>query len=153
MTQETFGRDLAAAVDAIKRGPGADLNTFTVGFCMGGNLSLWAGTQELGLTGAIAFYASLSRTMGAVTPALDFAPRITVPVLGLFGGADQGIPVEQVHELEEKLNAAGIPNEIVIYPGAPHSFFDRKAEEFAGASADAWTRVQGFIAGFQPATV
>lgn len=153
MTQETFGQDLAAAVDTIKRGPGAGLNTFTVGFCMGGSLSLWAGTQDLGLTGVIAFYASLSRTRGAVTPALDFAPRIQVPVLGLFGGADQGIPVEQVQEFEEKLNAAGVPNEIVVYPGAPHSFFDRKAEEFAGASADAWTRVQGFIADFQPATV
>src|SRR5947199_286627 len=102
-------------------------------------------TQELGLTGVIAFYASLNRTMGAVTPALDFAPEIQVPVLGLFGGADQGIPTEQVREFEGKLEAAGIPNEIVIYPGAPHSFFDRKAEEFADASADAWTRVQGFI--------
>jgi carboxymethylenebutenolidase len=58
-----------------------------------------------------------------------------------------------VHQFEQELEGAAIPHEIVIYPGAPHSFFDKRAEEFADASADAWTRIQGFIAGFQPVTV
>ena len=43
------------------------------------------------------------------------------------------------------LSAAGVPNEIVTYPGAPHSFFDRKQEDYADASADAWARVLDFI--------
>lgn len=145
MTPETFGLDLDAAVDAIRRDGGQDLPAFTVGFCMGGSLSFWAGTRGYDLSGVIGFYASLTRTFGPVTPALGWAKQIECPVLGLFGGADQGIPQEDVDRFERELKDAGIPNEIVVYPGAPHSFFDRKADEFANASADAWRRVQDFI--------
>jgi carboxymethylenebutenolidase len=149
MTPESFGVDLDAAVDSIRRGQGRDLPTFAVGFCMGGSLSLWAGTRNYDLAGVIGFYASLTRTFGAVTPAVDWARQIQCPVLGLFGGDDQGIPQEHIDQFEHELEAAGTPHEIVVYPGAPHSFFDRKANEFATASADAWTRVQSFIAGHQ----
>jgi carboxymethylenebutenolidase len=149
MTPATFGLDLDAAVDAIRGGTGQDLPTFTVGFCMGGSLSFWAGTRGYDLSGVIGFYASLTRIFGAVTPAIDWAAQIQCPVLGLFGGADQGIPQADVDRFEHKLEEAGIRHEIVVYPGAPHSFFDRKANEFATASADAWNRVQGFIAGHQ----
>jgi carboxymethylenebutenolidase len=153
MTRETFGQDLAAAVEAIRRGDGADLPTFTMGFCMGGSLSLWAGTRGLDLAGVIGFYASLTRTFGAVTPAVEWASEIASPVLGLFGGADQGIPQADIDRFDRELEAAGVPHEVVVYPGAPHSFFDRKAAEFAEASADAWSRVQGFIAGHQAVRV
>ncbi len=146
MSPETFGLDLDAAIDAIRREGRQDLPVFTVGFCMGGSLSFWAGTRGYDLSGAIGFYASLTRTFGPVTPALDWANQIECPVLGLFGGADQGIPQEDVDRFESELNEAGIPNVIVVYPAAPHSFFDRKADEFAAASADAWRRVQDFIA-------
>ena len=67
------------------------------------------------------------------------------PILGLMGGADQGIPQEQVDELKKALAAAGVEHEIVVYPGAPHSFFDRHYEEHAGASADAWKRCLEFV--------
>ncbi len=63
-----------------------------------------------------------------------------------MGGADPGIPVEDVRELERALQEAGVEHELVIYDGAPHSFFDRKFEEFADASADAWRRVLEFVA-------
>ncbi|HZU14260.1 MAG TPA: dienelactone hydrolase family protein [Chloroflexota bacterium] len=149
MTPETFGADLDAAVSEIRKGVGQDLPTFTVGFCMGGSLSFWAGTRGYDLAGVIGFYANLTRHFGAVTPALDWARQIECPVLGLFGGADQSIPVETVETFERELNEGGIENELVIYPGAPHSFFDRKAEEFSSASEDAWRRVQGFIAGHE----
>ena len=153
MTHETFGQDLAAAVDYLRSDEHARTNTLTVGFCMGGSLSFWAGTRGLDLAGVVGFYDGLNRTRGAVTPVLSWAGEIACPVLGLFGGADQGIPQEEVAQLERELEAADIPHEIVVYPGAPHSFFDRKAEEFATASADAWSRVQGFIAGLQPSLV
>ena len=45
----------------------------------------------------------------------------------------------------ERLRAAGVDHRVVTYPGAPHSFFDRKAEEFADASAAAWQEILGFI--------
>jgi len=67
------------------------------------------------------------------------------PILGLMGGADQGIPVSDVDALREALNKAGVENEIIVYDGAPHSFFDRMQEEYAQQSADAWERVLGFI--------
>ena len=62
-----------------------------------------------------------------------------------MGGADAGIPVEQVRAFEPALEAAGVEHELVVYDGAPHSFFDRKHEEFADASADAWSRVLAFV--------
>jgi carboxymethylenebutenolidase len=149
MTPETFRQDLAAAVAYTRRKEGQGLPTFTVGFCMGGALSFWAGTRGLQLAGVIGFYGALTRTFGAETPVLDWADRIESPVLGLFGGADEAIPPEEIAEFERKLEAARVEHEIVVYPGAPHSFFDRRATDFAQASADAWTRIQGFIAGHQ----
>ena len=80
MTQETFSQDLNAAVTYIREG--SALPTFTVGFCMGGALSFWAGTRGLGLAGVIGFYAALNRRAGAVTPVLEFAPQIESPLFG-----------------------------------------------------------------------
>jgi carboxymethylenebutenolidase len=62
-----------------------------------------------------------------------------------MGGADQGIGPDQVQELRDALQAAGIEHEVMVYPGAPHSFFDRSYKEHAEASADAWRRVLDFI--------
>ena len=62
-----------------------------------------------------------------------------------MGGADEGIPVDQVRAFEQALVDAGVEHEIVVYDGAPHSFFDRKQEQFADASADAWSRVLAFV--------
>jgi carboxymethylenebutenolidase len=68
------------------------------------------------------------------------------PVLAMFGGADEHIPPDQVAELDANLDRAGVEHEVITYPGAPHSFFDRKYEEFAQESQDAWRRMLGFLA-------
>jgi carboxymethylenebutenolidase len=67
------------------------------------------------------------------------------PVLGLFGGADTAITADQIAAFDSGLSAAGVDHRIVTYPGAPHSFFDRKAEEFADASAQAWDEILAFV--------
>jgi carboxymethylenebutenolidase len=145
--------DVKAALAFQTENIGPALKTYVVGFCMGGSLTLVTGTDpDLGVTGLIPFYAGMTRKFGERGTALDNASKVLYPVLGLFGGADQGIPVEQVHQLEEKLKAAGVPEQIVIYPGATHSFFDRRATEFADASSDAWRRVINFIASGDPTT-
>jgi carboxymethylenebutenolidase len=72
------------------------------------------------------------------------------PVLGLFGGADQGIPAEVVATFAGALEAAAVEHDVVTYPDAPHSFFDRKADEFADTSADAWRRVLAFVGSHTP---
>ena len=66
-------------------------------------------------------------------------------MLGLFGGADQGIPADTVSAFETALTGGGRRPPADHLPGRAHSFFDRKAEEFAEASAAAWNEVLGFI--------
>ncbi len=142
----TFLADVAAALAYLRTDAGAQQPAFTVGFCMGGSFSLMTGTQDFGLAGVIAFYAGLSRKFaGANATVLEEGAHIKYPVLGLFGGDDPNIPAEQVHTLDKELDKAGVEHELVIYPGAPHSFFDRRATDFAEASDDAWRRVLAFI--------
>ena len=146
--------DAEATLTEGRRRVGAAIPSFTIGFCFGGTNSFFCGMEEgLGLTGVIGFYAGMSRDLGTGGTLLDRASQMRVPALGLFGGADQGIPVEQVEQFDRRLDESGVAHEIVVYPGAPHSFFDRRAVEYADASADAWVRVQRFIAAHsQPAT-
>jgi len=66
-------------------------------------------------------------------------------VLGLFGGEDQAIPVDQVQKFDKRLDETGVDHEIHVYPGAPHSFFDRRFEQYAEACDDAWRRMLAFI--------
>jgi carboxymethylenebutenolidase len=118
---------------------------FTVGFCFGGRNSWLAAASGHGLAGAIGFY-------GRPGPANDGSPgpaqrasELTAPILALQGGDDPGIPAADSHAFDEALTAAGVEHEVVIYDGAPHSFFDRKYEEFAADSEDAWNRVLAFL--------
>lgn len=146
MQFSSFQEDVKAGLAQLRQGDGANNATFTLGFCMGGSLSLLTGTQAgLNLAGVIGFYAGLTRTLVGDKTALDLAQDIKYPVLGLFGGADQAIPVTAVEKLQQKLNGAHIPNQIIIYPNAPHSFFDRRSADFAEASADAWKQALDFI--------
>jgi carboxymethylenebutenolidase len=119
---------------------------FTIGFCFGGQATFVTPTLGLGLTGAIGFYGSPTRDRGNGTPiVVDVADQMEGAVLGLFGGADAGIPPESIAEFDGALAAAGVDHRLITYDGAPHSFFDRKAGDFADASAAAWDEVLGFI--------
>ncbi len=147
LTAASVSADAQASLAHLRAGSEAAGSAFILGFCMGGSFSLYSATQDWGLAGSIAFYAGLSRVVDEQgRNALQAAAGTKTPVLGLFGGADQGIPVDQVETLDRELDQTGVEHAIVIYPGAPHSFFDRRATEFAEASADAWRRVLGFVA-------
>lgn len=145
--------DAAAALAYLKTGAGSVYTTFTVGFCLGGSVSFLSGTADLPLTGVIGFYAGMTRDFGGYGTLLDRAEQIKHPALGLFGGADPGIPAKDVHTFDEKLDTAGVEHKIIIYPGAPHSFFDRRAADYAEASADAWQQILGFIQAHTPASL
>lgn len=150
---DTFFQDVQAGLNYVRSKGDGNERTFVVGFCMGGTLALFSGTNpDFGFNGLIPFYAGLTREFGGKGTALDHANEIRYPVLGLFGGADQGIPESAVKTLESRLQEAGVPNTIVIYPGAPHSFFDRRATDYADASSNAWQRVLEFIGSPAPAT-
>ena len=107
-------------------------------------MSFLAATLGLDLAGVIGLYGTLAGPWRNDAPApLDLAGSFASPVLGLFGGADAGITADAVAAFDAALGAAGVDHRIVTYPGAPHSFFDRKAAEFAAESEAAWTRDRG----------
>jgi carboxymethylenebutenolidase len=73
------------------------------------------------------------------------AKRYECPVLGLFGGADRSITADDIGSFRQALDSAGVPNELVTYEGAPHSFFDRTFVQYREECDDAWRRILGFI--------
>jgi carboxymethylenebutenolidase len=127
---------------------------FTTGFCFGGRLAYVSGTLGLDLAGVIGFYGwPVGPGRGGIPAPADVADQIANPVLGIFAGADQGIRPEMVAAFEDALTAADVDHRIVVYDGAPHSFFDRKADEFADASRAAWEETLTFIRGRTPSPV
>jgi carboxymethylenebutenolidase len=147
LTADGLGADVAAAA-ALLRSPdgGEPQRTYTVGFCVGGRISFLQAASGLGLDGVIGFYGPPVAEHRSGLPApVDEAPRFSCPVLGLFGGADRSIPAEAREAFDCALTEAGVEHRFVVYDGAPHSFFDRKAEEFADASADAWRQMLDFM--------
>jgi len=145
---ETLQADIAAAAAYLRgKDGGAVRALFSVGFCFGGALSFLQAASSLGYAGVIGFYGwplGLKRWPDRPKP-IDAASSYRSPVLSIFGGADEGIPQADVDAFDAALGKANVKHDATVYPGAPHSFFDRKFTEFADASADAWKRVQAFV--------
>jgi carboxymethylenebutenolidase len=142
-TPEGVQADIAAAV-AYLRGLRCDA-VFTVGFCFGGRNSWLAAASGHGLAGAIGFYGRPGPGRDGSPGPTQRASEIACRILALQAGADQNISAEDNAAFETALTDAGVEHEVVTYPGAPHSFFDRKQGEFAAESEDAWNRVLGFL--------
>jgi carboxymethylenebutenolidase len=141
-TPDTVQADVGAAVTYLRdRGV---TSIFTVGFCMGGRHSWFAAAAGHSLAGAIGFYGFPTERNGVPGPA-ERAGEMTAPILALQAGADQNITKVENDAFERALTGARVDHELVVYDGAPHSFFDRKQEEFAETSEDAWRRVLEFI--------
>jgi len=136
LTMEQVQADVSASVAHLSSMGAAPI--FTVGFCFGGSASWAAAAWGHRLAGAVGFYGRPGRMIGLV-------PRLAAPILALQGGADEHITPEDNAAFERALADAGVEHELVSYDGAPHSFFDRKQEEFADASDDAWRRTLEFI--------
>ena len=145
---ETLQADIAAAVAYLRGAEGGQVRSvFSVGFCFGGALSYLQAASGLGYAGVIGFYGwplGLKRWPDRPKP-IDAAGNYRCPVLSIFGGADEGIPPADVEQFDAALRKASVKHEQHVYPGAPHSFFDRKFTEFADASADAWKKAQAFV--------
>ena len=142
-TDDGVQADTRAGVEKLRAlGVGS---VFTVGFCFGGRASWVAAASGHGLAGAVGFYGGPTRERGGASPVAR-AAQIECPILALQAGADPNITAEDNAAFDEALTAAGVEHEIVAYDGAPHSFFDRKQEEFQADSDDAWRRTLEFIA-------
>ena len=138
--------DIAAGVAAtdamLKRAPIAFFKSGTI--THGRYLTLIGGT-----TAYDGNFAALNAIMAEWASNKSYAQRVAdieCPILALQAGDDANITAEDNAAFARALTAADVEHEVVTYDGAPHSFFDRKQEEFADASADAWRRTQQFIA-------
>ena len=147
----TIQADIASAIGHL-RGATDARRIFVLGFCMGGRQAFFASAEHAELTGVVGFYGRLSTREGEEdTAPKDRAQRMRAPVLGLFGGADPGIPAGEIAEFESALKDARVKHHIVTYPGAPHSFFDRTFADHKEACEDAWRRTLGFMKNGDPA--
>jgi carboxymethylenebutenolidase len=137
--------DIHAAAAELRASAPSLTSLFTIGFCFGGRLSFLAPTLGLGLTGAVGFYGSPTSARNDIPAPDDMIFAMEGAVLGIFGGADTSIPPESIEAFDAALGAAGVDHRMITYPDAPHSFFDRKAAEFADESAAAWAETLAFI--------
>lgn len=139
--------DVAAAAAHLRMRRHVE-SLFSIGFCFGGRVSFLLGSRpELRMAGVIGFYGWPVGPFLNDTPApAAVAHKLEAPVLGIFGGADQKIPMSDVEAFRQALAAASVEHDIRTYADAPHSFFDRAQAGHAEAATDAWTTVRRFIA-------
>jgi carboxymethylenebutenolidase len=129
-----------AAAHLRTLGGARDRRVATLGFCMGGRLSLAAALKGADLQAAVMFYGSVETTPEAVKP-------LACPLLGIFGKEDGGIPVEEVKKFEAALKATGKTAEIEIYPTVGHAFFNENSPSYVEHLAEkAWDRTKAFLA-------
>jgi carboxymethylenebutenolidase len=113
------------------------------GFCWGGRQVWLYCAHNPKVKAGVAWYGPLERPKSEMTPLnpIDVVPQLKVPVLGLYGGADGGIPMTQIQAMQDALKAAGSPSEIVVYPDTPHGFnADYRASYRPEQAKDGWKR-------------
>jgi len=137
--------DLDATVAFVKASGKADTARLGItGFCWGGRIVHMYAAHNPGIRAAVAWYGPTARAYAAgdKTP-LDVAPQIKGAVLGLYGGADGGIPNDTVEKMFTALKAAGnTKSEFVIYPDTPHAFYADYRPTYRKPQADeAWAKM------------
>ncbi len=146
LSDEQCFADLDATVDWAGRQAKADLSRLGItGFCRGGRTTWMYTAHSVRIKAGVAWYGGLNSTPPAMplTP-IDIAAKLKAPVLGLYGGADQGIPQATVDRLTAALAAAGKDKEsmIHVYPGMPHAFHaDYRPSYRKEPAEDGWKRM------------
>ena len=134
--------DLGAAVAFLKSLPDVKKSRIgAIGWCMGGGYALDVAFEDPTLAADVINYGHLATTETSLR-------KIHAPILGIFGGKDQGIPIADVKKFEQNLKAMGKPVEIHIYPDAGHAFENpNNAHGYrAEDAADAWQQTVRFLA-------
>ena len=141
--------DLDATVQWAASTGDADTSRLGItGFCWGGRQVWLYAAHNPKLKAAVAWYGPLSAATDGLHPMqpIDLAAKIDVPVLGLYGGADTGIPASDVDTMRAKLKAAGKTADIVVYPATPHGFnADYRTSYRPEAAKDAWNRMRDWF--------
>jgi carboxymethylenebutenolidase len=136
--------DLDSTVDWAGRSGSGDVGRVGVtGFCWGGRITWLYAAHSPRLKAGVAWYGRLSGNTTELQPRypLDLVAELKAPVLGLYGGQDQGIPLTDIEKMRAALAAAGNPSEIIVYPDAPHGFnADYRPSYRAEDARDGWRR-------------
>jgi carboxymethylenebutenolidase len=145
--------DLDATLGFAKASGSADLaRAAVVGFCWGGRQVWLYAAHNPSLKAAVAWYGPLGVPLSALRPRNppDIVGDLKAPVLGLYGGIDRGIPLEQIEAMRQKLAAAGDASRIIVYPDAGHAFhadyrpsYVKVDAEASWQEATAWLKAHG----------
>jgi carboxymethylenebutenolidase len=137
--------DLDAAVAWIKASGNGNVKKLGVtGFCWGGRIVWLYAAHSAQVKAGVAWYGRLVGKPNELQPAhpLDMAATLQAPVLGLYGGSDQGIPLETVEQMKQALRASDSPSTIIVYPDTPHAFYaDYRSSYGKEAAEDGWSRL------------
>jgi carboxymethylenebutenolidase len=140
--------DLDAAADWAAKNGGDASKLGITGFCWGGRIVWLYAAHSPRLKAGVAWYGKIEPPASALQPKrpIDLAKEIKAPVLGLYGGADAGIPNEDVQRMRAALEAAGKPSEIHTYADAPHAFLaDYRPSYRKGPAQDGWKRLLDWL--------
>lgn len=139
--------DLDATV-AWAAANGGDIQKLAItGFCWGGRITWLYAAHQPKVKAGVAWYGRLVGNATALTPVhpLALVGSLNAPVLGLYGAADTGIPLDTVDKMKEALakgSAAAKASEFVVYPEAPHAFHaDYRPSYRKGPADDGWQRL------------
>ena len=137
--------DFDAAVEWAAKNKGDAHKVGVTGFCWGGRITWLYAAHNPKTKAGVAWYGRLVGDTTQLQPRnpIDVVPELKVPVLGLYGGQDQGIPIDTIERMRAALKKAGNPSEIIVYPDAPHGFFnDTRAASYRKKDAeDGWKRL------------
>jgi len=142
LSMDQAEKDMCGAADFLQAQPGFEgKGVGSVGFCLGGGLSVWAAATCPNIAAAVAYYYVMPHGKP------DFT-KIAAPVLGHFGTADEFIPLEASHGLESELREAGVETTFHYYDGAGHAFFNdtNRLGTYDEAQAQvSWDRTVSFL--------
>jgi carboxymethylenebutenolidase len=141
--------DLDATVDwAVKSAKGNADRLGITGFCWGGRITWLYAAHNPKVKAGVAWYGRLVGDATQLTPKhpIDIASALTVPVLGLYGGKDTGIPLDTVEQMRTQLKSSSSKSQIIVYPDAPHAFFaDYRPSYREKEAKEAWKRLQAWF--------
>jgi carboxymethylenebutenolidase len=141
--------DLDATVDwAVKSAKGNSNKLGITGFCWGGRITWLYAAYNPQVKAGVAWYGRLVGDVTELTPKhpVDIASTLKVPVLGLYGGKDTGIPLDTVEKMSDRLKSSSSKSEIIVYPDAPHAFFADYRPSYRERDAkQGWQRLQAWF--------
>ena len=140
--------DLDAAADWCAKNGGNPAKLAVTGFCWGGRITWLYSAHNPRVKAGVAWYGRLVGKPSDLTPRhpVEVAKELKAPVLGLYGGADTGIPNDTVEAMREAIKAAGKPSEMVLYPDMPHAFHaDYRPSYRKEAAEDGWRRLLAWL--------